>query len=98
MTHYAARTDGNHALIRLSARKCGYLVIDTFRAGQGAPDLLIATKSGVWLPVEIKEPGGRLTAKERTVADACANHGAPYLVVHSWDELAAELEKREAEA
>jgi hypothetical protein len=94
VSNYAfARVDKNHKDIRMAARLCGFLWIDTFRAGEGAPDAWIATRSGRWLPLEIKSPGGKLEPKEQTIATACENHGAPYIVVHSWDELQAALEE-----
>ncbi len=91
MTHYAARTDANHADLRQDAYTAGYMWIDTFRAGQGAPDAWVCSKSGRWIALEIKSPGGRMTPKERGNYDACRRYGAPYEVVHNWAELAAVL-------
>ena len=69
MTHYARRTDDNHAAIRdgLRAPELGYEVIDRSNIGRGEPDLMVKTRQyqrPLW--VEIKMPGEHLTAAEST--------------------------------
>ena len=66
MTRRAAKIDTNQPLIVEALRKAGYHVVDTHELGDGFPDILAVTKSGVNVLIEIKSPGGKLTAKEHT--------------------------------
>jgi hypothetical protein len=50
---------------------------------------------GVFLGVEVKRPGGRLTPEQEAFADAVRKAGGISLVVHSVGELAEELERLE---
>ena len=89
---YAAKVDANHPALRQMAARAGYVWIDTYRQGAGCPDAWICSKSGRWIPLEIKSPGKKLTDKERQVFEVCQRKGAPYEVVRSWEELAALME------
>ena len=62
---YAKRTDGNHAEIRDGLRAAGYNVLDLSKAGCGVPDLLVISKAGASVFMEIKQPGCKLTEAER---------------------------------
>lgn len=67
---YASKTDANHAAIRDGLRSLGADAIDTFRLGDGKPDLIV-----IWLSFlsgnvemtwwEIKADGGGLTGREQ---------------------------------
>jgi len=69
MTRRAARVDACHAEIREALRKCGYVVLDTFRAGFGVPDMFVLSKSKRWVAFEVKSPGGVLTDDEAELFD-----------------------------
>ena len=60
----ARRTDANHAEIRDSLRACGYQVIDLSAVGHGIPDLLVVSKTGQIVLIEVKAPKGRMTPAE----------------------------------
>src|SRR3990170_4949044 len=55
-----ARTDANHAEIRMALRAAGYSCYDLFRLGQGWPDILVLSKTGIPILGEIKSDEGRL--------------------------------------
>ena len=57
MPRWAAKVDRNHAHIRDGLRECGYYVIDTGRVGNSFPDLLVVSKAGRIVLLEIKNPG-----------------------------------------
>ena len=70
MPNYAyARTDTTHKAIRAACRKAGYFWQDTYRQGDGCPDAFVLSKSGRWIALEIKSPGGTLTEAEEKVFD-----------------------------
>jgi hypothetical protein len=46
-------------------RKAGYQVIDLASTGDGIPDLMVVSKYGRIVLIEIKSPGGRLTEPEK---------------------------------
>lgn len=60
---YAKRTDTNHAEVRDNLRALGFDVLDLSKAGQGVPDLLVS-RNGQGVLVEVKSPGGKLTAEQ----------------------------------
>ena len=60
-----ARTDANHAEIRMALRAAGYSCYDLFRLGQGWPDILVLSKTGIPILGEIKSDEGRLTPAEK---------------------------------
>ena len=65
MPKFAKKVDANHAYLRDSVfRKLCPIVRDTSKFGSGFPDLLIKTRRGTVLGVEIKETGGCLNANE----------------------------------
>jgi hypothetical protein len=62
---YARRKDSNHALIAEALAGAGYRVYDTHKQGDGFPDLLCVSRSGIPVLFEIKLPGEVLTKAER---------------------------------
>jgi hypothetical protein len=60
-----ARTDANHAEIRDGLRDLGYTVIDTSKFGRGFPDLLVVSRTNQIILLEVKSPGGKLSAAEK---------------------------------
>ena len=52
MTH--GKRDVHHAEIRDGLRKCGYFVHDTADLRGGFPDLLVVSKSGLVILIEVK--------------------------------------------
>lgn len=60
---YRGNTDANQKQIVKDLRSAGYSVISLHGVGSGVPDLLIADSQKYWL-VEIKVPGGRLSATQ----------------------------------
>lgn len=67
----AKRTDLNHAEIRDALRAIGAFVADTHELGHGFPDLLVVRPDRAMFLVEVKSPGGELTADEKHFAAAC---------------------------
>lgn len=58
------RTDLNHREIRDGLRDLGYYVFDLAFVGEGMPDLLVRSKSGRVVFLEVKQPGEYPTRKE----------------------------------
>lgn len=56
---YARRTDSTHKEVVEAFRKAGWGVLQTFRLGQSAPDLVVA-KAGRVVAVEVKSARGRV--------------------------------------
>ena len=88
MTRYAARVDDNHAIIRECIRRAGYQAYDTFRLGQGFPDLLVVSKSGIIGLLEVKSENGNLNANEREFWSAFRG---PKMIVRSPEDALAFL-------
>ena len=66
MGRLAARTDNTQVAIVSALRQAGCLVLDLHREGHGCPDLLAwSPVAGQLLLLEVKSPGGTLTADER---------------------------------
>jgi hypothetical protein len=84
---YARRTDANHAEIREGLRRCGYRVFDVHSL-PGRLDLDVLAKSGLIVPVEVKQPGEGLTEKEQTYLAFW-----PGIVVYSVDDALEKLAK-----
>ena len=85
----AAKRDGNEPAIIAALERVGCRV---WRISSTAgPDLLVLTRKGSWLPVEIKNPAGlnRLTPAQRA-ADA------PWPVVRSANEARAAVKSASA--
>lgn len=85
----AARTDANHAEIRDGLRAMGYQVSDTHVCGNGFPDLVVRSRSGRVVLMEVKMPGGKLTQAE---TEFHRRWGASVRVVRSLDEAINEME------
>lgn len=63
---FGRRKDANHDEIASALRECGHSVIDTYRNGQGFPDLLVILRgTQTVVLVEIKMPGEALTKPEK---------------------------------
>lgn len=56
---YARRTDGTHKAVVDAFRRMGWTVLQTFRLGQNAPDLIVAS-GGRTLAVEVKAAKGKV--------------------------------------
>lgn len=52
----------------------------------GVPDILILAPGGVLYQIEVKAPGGALSASQKAWRDWCDASLAPFAVVHSIDE------------
>jgi len=79
---FAARKDANHSVIVEMLQWNGYVVVETFRAGFGAPDFFCLSKSRRWVAFEVKsEKGGKLSKLEADLFDRCI--GAPLFVVRT---------------
>ncbi len=78
-----ARRDKNETIIVDALKGCG---VQVFRvSGEGLPDLLLY-RHGMWLPVEVKGPDGKLTpAQVETMAKA------PFPVLRSIEDALAVL-------
>ena len=73
MTRYNKKTDANHLEIKMTLIQCGYIVFDCSQYGQGIPDLLVLSKSGEFVFLEVKSPKGKLTEPERKFFDTFYN-------------------------
>ena len=85
MPRYASKVDGPHAEIRDGLRACGWLVLDTSRAGSGCPDLIAVTPDYIVRLFEVKSPHGRLKPKQQALQDA----GWPITVIGTLEEALA---------
>lgn len=74
----ARKRDANEAAIVSALRKCGVTVLQI--SGKGCPDLLCAWQ-GLWLPLEVKQPG-----QELTLAQLETQRQAAFPVVQTIDE------------
>lgn len=77
----AGRKDWNQARIVAALRAIGVTVLVANQ--EGFPDLLTESR-GVWLPIEIKRPRGKLTPLQRHLQQQ-----APYPVVESVEQALA---------
>lgn len=59
-----ARVDSNHQEIRDGLRSLGYYVVDLAFVGAGIPDLLVKSKSGLGVFLEVKQLGEYPTRQE----------------------------------
>lgn len=85
---FAARKDKNHSLIVQFLQISGYLVVETYRQGDGCPDIFVLSKAKKWVAFEIKTKRGRLSPAEKDLFDRVGM--GPYYVVTE-PEQAAEL-------
>ena len=80
---YAARRDGNDAIITEALRKAGFTVMDYGTAGQGIPDKLVTRLLPDGLPwvcwVEVKMPKGRLKTAQEAFRDVFEPRGEHYV-------------------
>lgn len=60
----AARKDINQPSIETALKAAGYCAWSLHRQGFGVPDLLVLSKTGVPVLMEIKMPGEQLTLQE----------------------------------
>ncbi|RCK72784.1 MAG: hypothetical protein ANABAC_1318 [Anaerolineae bacterium] len=84
------KTDLNHTEIREGLRKAGYFVWDTHELGRGFPDLLVVSKAGVIVLLEVKSPRGKMTPDEQRFYSCFPGHLA---VVQSLEEALEYLNK-----
>lgn len=61
---YAKRVDKNQEEIVAALRNAGYYVYDQSRHGRGLPDLLVCSKTGISVQMEVKMPGESFTSAE----------------------------------
>ena len=82
---YARRVDNTHAEIRDTLRVSGYMVSDMSGVGHGIPDLMVVSKAGVTVMLEVKSSQTvQLTPREREFAN---HYSHPLHVV--WEPLMA---------
>jgi hypothetical protein len=73
------KRDANHADIMRDLRKVfGEAVRDTAALGHNMPDAIVA-RFGRLVMVEIKAPGGRLTAGQHGFREWCSMYRIPYV-------------------
>ena len=77
------RIDGNQKEIVASLRKAGYYLYVTSAMKHGFPDLMVVSKSGITVLMELKMPGCHLTPDEEKFMAEC---GAIYHVCYSPDD------------
>lgn len=83
-----AKVDANQPEIVSGLRELGYEVILLHRVGDGVPDLLVSTKSDMWL-VEVKIPRAKLNERQERFHSAW--NGKPIIVAHSLSEILSKL-------
>lgn len=81
-----AKVDGNHADIVKALRLVGATVQSLASIGKGCPDLLVGYRGRLFL-LEVKSPGGKLTADEERWAHEWLPHAR--VVTSTQDALAA---------
>ena len=81
MSKYARKTDGNQAEIVAALTAAGYTVEDCSRFGQGFPDLMVGSKAGVLVLIEVKTPKGKFTKPES--AFFCRWEGFPVYIARN---------------
>ena len=70
MSNYARRVDNTHAEIRDTLRVSGYNVTDLSSVGKGIPDLMVVSKAGVTVMLEVKSSQTcKLTERELEFAN-----------------------------
>ncbi len=79
LSKYARKTDSNHLDVKMAIMQAGYPVWDCSGYGQGISDLLVLSKAGDFVFLEVKTPKGRLTKYERKFFDTFEN-GRRYIV------------------
>jgi len=87
--------DANHGQIRDALRALGCVVEDTSDVGRGFPDLVVRTRAGTVLLVEVKD-GASPPSRQRLTPDeaALANRWQDsYVIVSSIDEAVAASRK-----
>lgn len=74
-SRFGARKDKNHDEVVAALRKENYIVDETYKTGDGFPDILVWTKTRIRFGVvlEIKFDGGKLNSKEQTYFDEHTN-------------------------
>ncbi len=80
---YAKRRDTTHAEVRDTLRQAGYTVFDAGSVGGDFPDLVVGAHGFTFL-VEVKSPGGKLSAGQRRFSDGW--RGGPVVVAYSGDQ------------
>lgn len=81
LKRFAARRDANEPEIIQALERIGVQVWQI--SGSGVPDLL-TFRQGIWLPVEVKMPGGELTVAQRKTYQA-----APFPIMESVEQALA---------
>ena len=71
----AAKTDDNQAEIVAALRVVGCSVLPLHAVGQGCPDLLVATRQGEMVLIEIKD-GSKPPSARKLTPDQIAFHAA----------------------
>jgi len=56
-------------------------------AMKGIPDIIVLTKGGYFVGIEVKRPGGKPSADQKEFAQRCQKIGAEYYIVTSVDQL-----------
>ena len=79
---FGARVDSNHRLIVDFLQVHQYVVVESYRQGDGCPDCFVLSKSTPprWVAMEIKTKVGKLSPLEADLFDRCGV-GAPLFTV-----------------
>jgi hypothetical protein len=78
--------DANHAAIASGLRKLGYLVIDLAGAGSGAPDLLVFSRTGRQVFIELKTQKGRLRESQKAFAARLTSYDVAHGVARTLED------------
>lgn len=86
--YFARKVDTTHGPVRSAFREVGATVIDTFRVGDDAPDMLVGWR-GLTVAVEVKTGKKRETKGQQERREAW--RGGPWLVVTTPDDAVFKL-------
>jgi hypothetical protein len=86
---WAHRVDIAQPAIVEGLRTAGYPVFQTSRLGNGFPDLLVGSKAGHLVLLEIKSKGKKLTPEERKFHQLFITH--PIFIVETLAEAKAKM-------
>ena len=89
MSKYARKVDTNQLEIKMALIAASYVVEDMSRVGCGVPDLMVQSKTGAIVLLEVKHKRGRLTKPERDFFERWLL--SPVYIVRSAEEALAAM-------
>lgn len=81
--------DANHATIANGLKALGYLVIELPGAGKGCPDLLVFSRTGRQVFIEVKTAKGKMRESQVAFAARLTSYDVAHGVARTLDEALA---------